>query len=85
MTRPPDDESDRPPPAIRELDHRRSDGIDVRLLWSQADDLVVVSVSDANTGETFAIPVEPHEALTAFHHPYSYAASTRGLQHTLAS
>ena len=69
---------------IRELDHRRSDGIDVRLLWNQKDDRVVVAVSDAKTGDAFAIPVEPREALRAFHHPYSYAASRGGSRHTLA-
>jgi hypothetical protein len=70
--------------AIRELDHRRSDGIDVRLLWNQKDDEVVVAVTDTKTGDAFAIPVEPRQALTAFHHPYSYAASRGGAQHTLA-
>jgi hypothetical protein len=82
----PGGESERPArdPAIRELDHRHSDGIDVRLLWSPADDRVQVAVLDAKRGEKFAIAVEPHEALTAFHHPYSYAASNGGLEHTLA-
>ena len=82
----PDGESDRPAPgaAVRELDHRRSDGIDVRLLWSQPDDRVHVAVFDAKRGERFAIAVEPREALTAFHHPYSYAASRGGVHHMLA-
>jgi len=82
----PDGESDRPAPreATRELDRRESDGIDVRLLWNQAGDQVVVAVSDAKTGDSFAIPVEPHEALTVFHHPYAYAASSDGAYHTLA-
>jgi hypothetical protein len=71
-------------PVIRELDRRRSDGIDVRLLWNQTDDQVVVAVSDAKTGDAFAIPVEPEQVLTAFHHPYSYAASRGGTHHTLA-
>jgi hypothetical protein len=73
-----------PDAAIRELDHRRSDGIDVRLLWNPVDDQVVVAVSDSKTGEAFVIPVEPRRALTAFHHPYAYAASKRGAQHALA-
>jgi hypothetical protein len=83
---PPDGESDRPAPraAVRELDHRRSDGIDVRLLWSQTDDQVLLAVSDAKRGERFAIAVEPHEARAAFQHPYAYAASKGGPQHTLA-
>jgi hypothetical protein len=71
-------------PVIRELDHRRSDGIDVRLLWNQTDDQIVVTVSDAKTRDAFVIPVEPKRALTAFHHPYSYAASRADAHHTLA-
>jgi hypothetical protein len=72
-----------PDMVIRELDHRRSDGIDVRLLWNQTNDQVVVTVSDAKTGDAFDIPVEPREALTAFHHAYAYAASRGGAHHTL--
>ena len=71
-------------PVIRELDRRRSDGIDVRLLWNQTDDQVVVAVSDAKTGDAFAIPIEPRQALTAFHHPYAYAAPRGGAHETLA-
>lgn len=73
-----------PEAVIRELDRRRSDGIDVRLLWNQTDDQVVVAVSDAKTGDAFAIAVEPDQALTAFHHPYAYAASRGGAHQTLA-
>jgi len=63
---------------MRELDHCRSDGIDVRLLWNQTDDRVAVAVVDSKTGEAFEIGAERHEALDAFHHPYSYAAFNRG-------
>jgi hypothetical protein len=42
-------------PVIRELDRRRSDGIDVRLLWNQTDDQVMVAVFDAKTGDAFQI------------------------------
>jgi hypothetical protein len=63
---------------IRELDHRRSDGIDVRLLWNQVDDRLAVAVFDEKTGEAFEIEAERHEALAAFHHPYSFAAFNRG-------
>jgi hypothetical protein len=61
-------------PLIRELDRRRSDGIDVRLLWNQTDEQVVVAVFDAKTGDAFEIEVEGREALDAFHHPYAHAA-----------
>jgi hypothetical protein len=61
---------------IRELDRRQSDGIDVRLLWNRTDDLVVVAVFDAKTGDAFELQAAPHQALDVFHHPYAYAAST---------
>ena len=65
-------------PVLRELDRRRSDGIDVRLLWNQTDDRVVVAVLDSKTGDAFQIEAERHEALDAFNHPYSYAAFKSG-------
>lgn len=61
---------------VRELDRRQSDGIDVRLRWNQTDDLVVVAVFDAKTGDAFELRAAPHQALDVFHHPYAYAAST---------
>ena len=64
-------------PAIRELDRRTSDGIDVRLLWNQNDDQVIVAVADARTGDDFEIEVARHEAMDAFHHPYVHAACRR--------
>ena len=57
----------------RELAHRASNGIDVRLLWNQADNTVAVAVAD-DLGESFQLRVASHEALDAFHHPYAYAA-----------
>lgn len=59
---------------IRELDHRQSDGIDVRLLWDATDDRIIVAVSDAKSGDAFDIEVERHQALHAFHHPYAHAS-----------
>jgi len=62
--------------AVRELDRRESDGIDVRLLWRPHDDRVMVAVADAKTGDAFTITVASHDrALAAFHHPYAYAAA----------
>ena len=61
-------------PELRELDHRRNDGIDVSLLWNEIDDRVTVAVFDAKTGDAFQIDVEGHEARDAFHHPYAHAA-----------
>lgn len=62
---------------IRELDRRRAAGIDVRLLWNQRDDVILLVVSDSKTGEAFSVDVDPRNALEAFHHPYSFAASKR--------
>jgi hypothetical protein len=59
---------------MRELDRRTSDGIDVRLLWSEIDGRVHVAVNDAKTGEAFTVEVrEGENALSVFHHPYAYA------------
>jgi hypothetical protein len=64
--------------ALRELDHRVSDGIDVRLLWRSHDDRVLVAVSDAKTGDAFTLEVGPDQrALDVFHHPFAYAPERR--------
>jgi len=65
---------------LRELDHRVSDGIDVRLLWRPEDDRALVAVSDARTGESFTIEVGADQrALDVFHHPYAYAPDPRAV------
>ena len=59
---------------MRELDHRHSDGIDVRLLWSQADNRVHEAVNDHKTGESFVVEVrEGESAANIFQHPFAYA------------
>jgi hypothetical protein len=60
----------------RELAHRASDGIDVRLFWTPADGRVTVSVSDRRGG-SFSLDVAPELALDAFHHPFAYAPPPR--------
>jgi hypothetical protein len=61
------------PATTAELDHRVSDGIHVRLLWSPEDDRVLVAVSDARTGDEFTVEVaDRSRALDVFHHPYAY-------------
>ena len=63
-------------PLIRELDCRTGDGIEVRLLWRPHDEVVLVAVSDARSGEAFSIEVhEGENPLDVFHHPFAYAAS----------
>jgi hypothetical protein len=64
--------------SMNELDSRITDGIHVRLMWSQADDRVVVAVDDAKTGDSFVVAVQSDErAMDVFHHPYAYAAVHR--------
>ena len=59
---------------LRELDHRTSDGIDVRLLWNQHENRVYVTVNDAKTEEAFTIEVrESERAMDVFQHPFAYA------------
>jgi hypothetical protein len=70
----------------RELDHRVSDGIDVRMLWREHDGAVFVTVDDARTGESFSISVRPGERpVDVFRHPYVYAADHRTVDEALAA
>jgi hypothetical protein len=62
-----------PESELRELDRRRTDGIDVRLLWNSRTDHVSVSVEDERSGESFELEIDPADAVAAFHHPYAYA------------
>jgi hypothetical protein len=60
---------------LHELCHRAHDGIDVRLLWRERDDRVIITVADRKTGDRFSIEVpEGEPALNVFHHPYAFAA-----------
>lgn len=64
---------------LRELDHRTNDGIDVRMLWDQDEDRVLVAVSDFKTGEAFTVQVaRDQRAYDVFHHPYAYAPVSAG-------
>lgn len=65
--------------ALRELDHRTGDGIDVRMLWRPHDDRVLVAVTDSKTGEAFTLTVgDDQRALDVFQHPFAYAGNRRG-------
>jgi hypothetical protein len=60
---------------LRELDQRTNDRIEVRLLWRETDNAVLVSVADEKTGDQFTIEVRAGEKpLDVFNHPYAYAA-----------
>jgi hypothetical protein len=59
--------------AVRELDHRSGDGIDVRLLWNSLTNKISVAVKDCREGRSFELQVDGSDALEAFHHPYVFA------------
>jgi hypothetical protein len=59
--------------AVRELDRRSNDGIDVRLLWSPQTNRVSVGVEDGHAGASVEFEVDAPDALAAFRHPYAYA------------
>jgi hypothetical protein len=61
-----------------ELDHRTSDGIDVRLLWDRDSGRTYVSVDDSRTGTSFELEVGENDSpLEVFRHPYAHAAFQR--------
>jgi hypothetical protein len=64
--------------AIRELDHRTNDGIDVTLFWDARTERVFVAVEDRRTGDWFSQDVRASDALDAFRHPYRYRHSRAG-------
>jgi hypothetical protein len=74
MINPTPPEAPEPSILIRELDHRKSDGIAVTLLWNARTKAVYVSVVEERSGASFQFEVAPAAALDAFHHPYAYAA-----------
>ena len=63
------------PTDLRELDARQGDSLDIRLLWDPATNDVVITVEDFRTDEFLIVPVDPADALEAFHHPFAYAAA----------
>ncbi len=58
---------------VRELSHRRGDGIDVTLFWNPETNGVFLTVVDERLEESFELGVPPSDALDAFRHPYAYA------------
>jgi hypothetical protein len=62
--------------AMRELQSRVNDGIQVDLVWCERSGRAWVAVTDSKSGEAFSVPVRDGErALDVFHHPFAYAAS----------
>jgi hypothetical protein len=57
-----------------DLLYRENGGIEVVLLWRPEAGELLVSVSDAASGDSFVLEVDGGCALDAFYHPYAYAA-----------
>ena len=70
-----------PHSAIRELDHRMNDGLDVWLLWNSRTNQVFVAVEDPRSGDLFEVTVSGADALDAFHNPHVYCADGRAPNH----
>jgi hypothetical protein len=56
----------------RELAHRENDGLEVRLIWVQPTDEVLLSVLDTRHAQLHEAFVPPARALDAFQHPFAY-------------
>ena len=56
---------------IRELAHRSSSGIDVRLRWDANAGGCFVTVVDLSSLEAFEIAVGDRSPMDVFHHPYA--------------
>jgi hypothetical protein len=62
-----------------ELAVREQNGLAVTLFWLRGTDVLLVSVVDSWSGDSFELVLAPDDrALDVFHHPYAYAAA-RGL------
>jgi len=58
-----------------ELTNRESDGCAVSLLWHPATNRVKVAVADLRRTVDFKLDVDGTIALSAFHHPFVFAAA----------
>jgi hypothetical protein len=61
------------PDGWRELAHRRSSGLEVRLLWNSMQDAVWVEVLDYAGERQLTFNPPKAKALQAFHHPFAMA------------
>lgn len=62
---------------MRELDHRISGGLDIRLLWNAHDNSTVVELRHRELEQVpLRFEVPPTLALEAFRHPFAHLAAT---------
>jgi hypothetical protein len=62
---------------MRELAHRVTDGIDVKLFWRKVDNRLTVRVRDTRSSDSFELEAPRDQALDVFYHPYAHAALRR--------
>jgi len=60
--------------AMTELAHRRSNGLDVSLLWNRRTGHLVVTVLDERTEECFTLDAPRDRALDVYNHPFAYSS-----------
>jgi hypothetical protein len=58
-----------------ELARRASNGLEVTLLWSRSSNRVKVAVIDERLCHHLDLDIAGTDALSAFHHPFAYAAA----------
>lgn len=63
---------------MTELANRRSNGLDVSLLWSRRTGRLVVTVLDEHTQATFTLDAPRDRALDVYNHPFAYSALAFG-------
>ena len=61
----------------QELASRNNDGLAISLLWNKAEGRVKLSITDSRCDETFELGLAGEDALTAFNHPFAFAALPR--------
>ena len=57
---------------VVELADRRSDDVDVSLLWAKRSGRLWVRVTSRHTGHSDRIEATPRNALDVFRHPFAY-------------
>jgi hypothetical protein len=63
---------------VVELADRRSDDVDVSLMWARRSGRLWVKVTSRHTGRTARIDATPSNALDVFRHPYAYTRELVG-------
>jgi hypothetical protein len=61
-------------PPVVELADRRSDDLDVVLVWAKRSGRLWVKVTHRRTGRVARIDATPANALDVFNHPFAYAS-----------